>query len=101
MTKIALIAVLIGVPGRDPWFGPDKIKHFFMSAFIQSGTFTAMRAAGLRHSHAQRIAGVTSVTLGLGRETYDRRRGRPFSVKDLAWDAAGTTAAIALLNRTR
>ena len=23
-------------PGGDAWFGVDKVKHFFMAAFVQS-----------------------------------------------------------------
>jgi uncharacterized protein YfiM (DUF2279 family) len=101
MMKVALVAVLLSPPARDPWFGPDKVKHFFVSAFVHSGAFSAMRAARVSHSNAQAIAGVTSISIGVGRETYDRRRGRPFSFKDLAWDAAGIVAAAALLNGTR
>ena len=101
MLKAALVAVLFSAPARDPWFGPDKVKHFFMSAFIQSGAFSVMRAARVPHSNAQAVAGVTSMSIGFAREMYDRRRGRPFSLKDLTWDAAGTVTAAALLNGTR
>jgi uncharacterized protein YfiM (DUF2279 family) len=37
----------------------------------------------------------------VGKEAFDRRRGRPFSVKDLIWDGGGALTAAALLNGTR
>ena len=101
MLKVAFVATLFAAPARDSWFGPDKIKHFFMSAFIQSGAYSAMRATGMPHSNAQAVAGVTTMSFGLVREVHDRRTGRAFSLRDLAWDAAGATAAAALLNGTR
>jgi uncharacterized protein YfiM (DUF2279 family) len=94
-------ALLLAIPPRDSWFGTDKVKHFFMSAFVQSAAFSAARALGASNSSAQAIGGVTTGVMGIGREVYDRRRGRIFSVKDLAWDAAGGVAAAGLLRRTR
>jgi uncharacterized protein YfiM (DUF2279 family) len=97
---LALVAA-ISVNAANPWLGADKVKHFLLSAFIQSGAFAAARAMGANHSNAQLLAGVTTAGFGIGREVHDRRVGRPFSVPDLAWDAAGALAAAALLNGTR
>jgi putative lipoprotein len=97
---VALIALLHGPPVRY-WLGADKLKHFFMSALIQSATFSAARATGLGKSRSQIAGGVSVVGFGLGKEFHDRRAKKPFSVEDLAWDAAGAVAAAALLNRTR
>lgn len=101
----ALVALALTVgPGRaearDGWFGVDKVKHFLVSAFIQSVTYSTLQAAGAERRAA--LAGATGVTLGVGlaREWHDRRQGRPFSVRDLAWDGAGTGAASLLLLRT-
>jgi uncharacterized protein YfiM (DUF2279 family) len=77
------------------------VKHFFVSAFVQSAAFSAARAAGMPNSRAQTVAGVTTGVIGIGREVYDRRHGRIFSAKDLVWDAAGGLAAASLLRRTR
>jgi putative lipoprotein len=107
MIKLVIVlACLNGVSApqpsmRDRWFGPDKVKHFLMSAFIQSATFSAARAAKSSRSNAQVIAGVSSTVFGIGKEIYDRRRARPFSAKDLLWDGAGALTAAALLNGTR
>ena len=86
---------------RDRWFGPDKVKHFFMSALIQSATFSVARAAKTSRSNAQVAASVTSVAFGIGKEIHDRRNAKPFSARDLVWDGAGALTAAALLNGTR
>lgn len=88
-------------PAADAWLGTDKVKHFLMSAFIQSAAFSVARAAGVSRSNAQVIGGISSLTFGLGKEVLDRRRARQFSVKDLVWDGAGALTAAALLNGTR
>jgi uncharacterized protein YfiM (DUF2279 family) len=87
---------------RDSWFSPDKIKHFFMSAFIESVTYSALQAA--RVSHRPALGGAIGVTMaiGVGREIHDKRTpGNIFSVRDLTWDAVGATAGAVLLSQTR
>jgi uncharacterized protein YfiM (DUF2279 family) len=87
---------------RDSWFSPDKIKHFFMSAFIESVTYSALQAARVNHRPA--LSGAIGVTLaiGVGREIHDKRTpGNIFSVRDLTWDAVGATAGAVLLAQTR
>ena len=100
---LALITLLNAPEPRQPdrWFGADKVKHFLMSAFIQSAAFSAARAAGSSRPNAQIVAGVSSFTFAVGKEVFDRRRGRPFSVKDLVWDGGGSLTAASLLNGTR
>jgi uncharacterized protein YfiM (DUF2279 family) len=86
---------------RDSWFSPDKIKHFFMSAFIESVTYSALQAARVNHRPA--LGGAIGVTMaiGVGREIHDKRTpGNIFSVRDLTWDAIGTTAGAVLLSQT-
>ena len=99
--ELATVILLASPPRGDRWIGTDKVKHFFMSAFVQSAAFSVARAAGASHSSAQAIGGVTTGALGIGREVHDKRVGKIFSVKDLAWDAAGGVSAAALLRRTR
>ena len=94
-------AMLIAAPPRDSWFGTDKVKHFFMSALVQSASFSAARAAGASNSSAQLMGGVVTAAFGIGREVHDRRVGKIFSGKDLVWDAAGGVSAAVLLRRTR
>ena len=88
-------------PAPDRWFASDKVKHFFMSALIQSGAYSLARSANASRSNAQIAASVASVAFGAAKELRDRRQGHRFSVKDLIWDGAGALAAAALLNGTR
>ena len=96
MNGILAVALLFGgssTPAGDGWFGRDKAKHFLVSAVLQSISFSALETAGA--DRGQAIVGSAAITLGIGvgKELYDRRQGRDFSVRDLAWDAAGAGAA--------
>jgi uncharacterized protein YfiM (DUF2279 family) len=77
------------------------VKHFFMSAFINSVSYSALQAARVNHRSA--VAGAIGITMaaGLGREIHDMRvPGNIFSVRDLTWDAVGTAAGAALAAHT-
>ncbi len=86
---------------KDSWFGVDKIKHFFLSAFVTSVTFSAIQAAGANKKTAMTGAVGASLAVGVAREVYNRRTTQLFSFKDLTWDAVGTAAAATMLNQTR
>ena len=85
----------------DPWFGADKLKHFFMTAFVQSVAYSTLRATNAGHRSSLYGASVASAVVGVGKELRDRRVGGEFSVRDLVWDAAGAGTASLLLDRTR
>lgn len=85
----------------DGWFGADKLKHFFMSAFIQSMAYSSARAVGVSHDGAFISATAATVGFGIGREIYDGRVKRSFSYKDLVWDGAGLAAGAILVNNAR
>ena len=101
MIKIVALIVVLHGPPLGNWLGADKIKHFLLSAMIQSVTFSAARTVGLGKPASQRVAGTFVAAFGVGKEMHDRRAKKPFSVEDLTWDAAGALAAAALLNGTR
>ncbi len=85
----------------DAWFGIDKIKHFFMSAFIESVSYSALQAARVHYRSA--LGGAIGITLGfgVGREIHDKRTpGNIFSVRDLTWDVIGTGVGTVLLSHT-
>ena len=86
----------------DNWIGADKVKHFFMSALVQSLAYsvTQVTTQGSRSSLLL-SASVASAAVGIGKEMYDRRSYGHFSVRDLAWDAAGAGTASLMLSRTR
>jgi len=87
-------------PAGDSWFGVDKVKHFFMGAFVQSVAYSAIRASG--GSHTASLAGATGVTAGVSvaKELWDAHSGGTPSVRDLVWDAAGAGTATVLLRRS-
>ena len=98
---LALVAALSA--SANAWPPPaDKVKHFFMSAFIHSVSFSVARATGMDRGAAQVAAAATTMSVGLLKELRDARGGATgFSVADLTYDAAGALAAAALLNGTR
>lgn len=87
--------------GGDSWFAADKAKHFFLSAFVQSVTYTGARAVGMGSRGAMVAASAATVGVGVGKELHDRRSGGEFSSRDLTWDLAGGLAAGLLLDRTK
>jgi putative lipoprotein len=103
MKGFLLVFTLGTGPGehrRDSWFGPDKLQHFFTSAFVQSIAYGGLRRAGAEQGTAVAGASLTSAVVGVGKELHDRRAKGEFSLRDLTWDAAGAGAAAVLLVRT-
>jgi uncharacterized protein YfiM (DUF2279 family) len=99
MAAFALAACVAVQDGL--WPGSDKVKHFFLSALVQSVSFSVARVAGADRAEAQTAAAIATMSVGILKEVNDRRVGRSFSAADLAWDAAGALAAAAILNGTR
>ena len=87
-------------PRGDSWFGADKAKHFFTSAFVQTLSYGSLRSTGLSRSTSLTGATVVSWAVGVGKEIGDRAAGGVLSLKDLAWDGAGIAGATVLLRRT-
>lgn len=86
---------------RDTWFGADKVKHFFMSAFIESMTFSGLQAAGASRNAAFAGAIGTTAVFGIGREIHDKKTKGLFSFGDLTWDTIGAGAAGLVLRKTQ
>jgi uncharacterized protein YfiM (DUF2279 family) len=99
MKGLLLVLALQARPA-DRWFSPDKIKHFFMAAFVQSVTYSALRATDLDHRSSLLGASAGNAALSIAKELSDARRTGLFSKRDLVWDAAGMGAATLLLERT-
>jgi uncharacterized protein YfiM (DUF2279 family) len=81
--------------------GADKVKHFFLSAFVESASYSALRIGGMEHGPALVGASAATLAVGIGKEVRDSRAGRRFDVRDLAWDIAGAAAAAAVLEQSR
>ena len=100
------IVISLGLGRQEPnppdrWFGADKAKHYFSAVFVQSATFSALRATGLSHRASLGGATLTAGVASVGKEVWDRGgRGTP-SWKDLTWDAAGMATAAIILGHTK
>jgi len=95
------LVLVFGLHSGDHWFGADKVKHFFMSAFVESVTYSALRASNVRHDTALVAASSVTLGIGIGKEIHDHHSYGQFSVKDLTWDVAGNAAAATVLAHTR
>lgn len=98
ITRLAL-AMQLAAP-RDGWFGADKLKHFFVAAFTQSVTYSALQASRVRHDRALAGAWAVTAAVSVAKELHDKRTTGLFSVRDLVWDAAGAGLATALIDRS-
>lgn len=98
---LVFAALLQGTP-RDSFFGVDKVKHFFMSALVQSLAYsvTQVTTRGDRSSLLLSASAATAA-VGIGKEIHDRRGNGLFSIRDLVWDGAGAGAATLILIRAR
>jgi putative lipoprotein len=85
----------------DGWLSADKAKHFLTSAFVQSVSFSALRAAGVSKDGSLIGATIVSAGVGAGKELWDRKFGGDPSWKDLAADGAGILAASLVLRHAR
>ena len=98
---VALVLLTPASPlGPPRWFGPDRVKHFFLSFFVQSAGFSVARAANASRGAAIVAASGLTAAAGVSKELWDRKRGTGFDRGDLVWDALGAGAATALLLRT-
>ena len=85
----------------DPMFGVDKVKHFFIAGFVESMSFAGMQAVGSSRSTARTGAIGAAAVVSIAREIHDKKKKGLFSVRDLAWDAIGASAALLVLNKTQ
>lgn len=86
---------------RDAWLGEDKVRHFMMSFGITTLGYGAARAAGVETATARLAAVTGSGAAGVAKEVRDLSVGGPFSVRDLAWDIAGTAAGLLVVSNIR
>ena len=102
MIRTLMLVGMLRAGGGDSWLGTDKLKHFFLSAFVQSLSYSVIQVTtqGSRSSLLL-SASATSAVVGIGKEMHDSRVKGEFSVRDLCWDAAGIGAATVMLRNTR
>ena len=101
MKLVLAMVVALNAPTENEWPGFDKIKHFFVAAFVQSVTYSVLRTVDVDHEGALVGASVATATVAIGKELHDRRAGTGFSGADLAWGAGGAVTASVVLSSTR
>lgn len=83
-------------PDGDDWVGPDKAKHFGVSAGLAAvgyaGSATLLEARG----HALILGGAVAFGAGVTKELLDLAGLGDPSWKDLTWDALGTVSGLAV-----
>jgi uncharacterized protein YfiM (DUF2279 family) len=89
-------------PARDEdrWLAPDKVKHFFSAAFVQSVSYGTLRALRAGNGSALLGASAVTATVSIGKEVWDANGHGTPSVRDVVWDAAGAGAISVLLSHT-
>lgn len=85
---------------QDPWFSPDKAKHFLIAGFIESTSFAGFETIGISKTASLTSAIAVTGALSLVRELHDKRTRNQFSFRDLTWDLAGGIAAYLMLRQT-
>lgn len=85
----------------DPWFGEDKVQHFFFSLALTNLSYGTARLVGMERGAALATAGITASAAGVGKELYDRSATGHFSLKDLVWDGAGIAAGLTFVSYAR
>ena len=78
---------------QDAWLGEDKLRHAGASWGAMVFTHAAARVVLDDVDAAFAVAVPVTVALGIAKEVVDRRRGGPFSARDLVADALGAGAA--------
>ena len=86
---------------RDAWFAQDKLRHAFMSTAAVGFAYAGARTVGLNRSESFVIGVSSSALAGLWKEWHDRSIGRPFSYRDLVWDAVGVTVGAIIVDNVR
>lgn len=85
----------------DSWTGEDKLRHAAASWAAMVFTYAAARAVHDDPDTAIAVALPVTASFGIAKEIVDRRRGGPFSFRDLAADALGAGAAWLFLREVR
>ena len=81
---------------EDPWFGPDKFKHFGASAALAAGGY-ALGSAFFDEVPARLGTGAgIALTAGVAKEVADLAGAGSPSLRNLVWDVAGTGAGLLL-----
>ena len=92
---LGLLAAVVALSGcaslqRDRWLGADKLKHLAAGTAIAAGSTYAAREAGADIEDARAIGVTMVITVGAGKELYDRDVKKTFwSWQDMSWNLIG------------
>ncbi len=84
----------------DAWWGRDKALHFSASFLLTTnGQYVLVNKLDASEDASLPVSAASALAVGIAKEVYDARRvnGSGFSLRDLAWDAAGIAAAALLV----
>ena len=89
--KLVVVALLAGLAcsqtHADDWTGPDKTKHFAVSAVIGAAAYA------ITEDRSQ--AFMLALAPGLAKEIYDSTQSdNHFSSKDMLWNALGAAVGV-------
>ncbi len=74
----------------DPWFSKDKFMHFSISASVVGLSYHTLVCRLNKNKYEGEIISLSFTALiGIGKEIYDKKRKKHFSLKDLCWDGIG------------
>jgi len=95
--------VSVPVNSRDPWFGPDKLKHFTSSIYLTTTAYYVQsRMLDKSRSASKDASAMMTLTLGFSKEIVDtRKKGGFFSWKDVLFNVAGTAVALVFINQVK
>lgn len=93
-------APILQVPA-DSWTSEDKFRHAAASWAAMVFTYAGVRSINDDPDAAIAVALPVTAALGVAKEIVDRRRGGPFSFRDLTADALGAAVAWLFLREMR
>jgi putative lipoprotein len=98
----ATLVAVVASPERaraadpDPWLGRDKTLHFAASSTLAAGGYAIGAAVFDARAHALICGAALAAAAGIGKEALDLAGLGSPSWKDLAWDAVGIAAGLAV-----
>ncbi len=85
---------------EDKWLGKDKFKHFVACLYCAGFTeWISNHHYGLYKNQSRRTGIIVSMSIGIAKEIYDKKRYEKFSWKDIVFDLLGAVCGVLLINK--
>ena len=85
---------------EDKWLGKDKFKHFVACLYYAGFTeWISNHHYGLYKNQSRRTGVIVSISIGIVKEMYDKKRYNKFSWKDIVFDILGAVCGALLINK--